>query len=417
MAMLGNVEGATPARYGEPDSRAAASGPTAPGFGLVLACCRWPPSEARNADIRDAAASVRDWNRFVWLANRHRVVGVVYDALSVAKPSLPSGVADALAGGARRIAWRNSVLSAETIRLQRALEAAAIPCLVLKGVALAKLAYGSLNTKHARDIDFLVPPDRAEAALQVLGREGYALYYPAKHLSDAQRRAVFCNAREMQLIRPAGKLLVEMQWRASGNPLLLRGVDARSATQRVSLPGGGSVNTLASDDLFAFLCVHGAQHAWSRLKWLADFNALASANTADIARRYRHAQGIGAGRCAGQALLLCRRLFDLALPDALAGELERDGGLQRLAAIALQTLTDEFAEAETGRGFFSKMRVMRGQFLLGRGMAFSIAQLRTEAVRILDVVELPLPAGLSFLYPLLRIPLWLWRHVRSAATR
>jgi hypothetical protein len=382
-----------------------------------LTCSRWPASEARDADIRDAAASVRDWDRFLWLVNRHRVVGLAYDALSVAKANLPAAVADTLAANARRIARRNFVLAAETVRLQRAFDAADVPCLILKGVALAQLAYGSPAIKHARDIDLLVPPDRAEAAQQVLEREGYALNYPARHLSDTQKRALFSNAREMQFIRPSGNFVVEMQWHASSNPALLKGVDARSRLQSVSLFHIGSTSTLASDDLFAYLCVHGAQHAWSRLKWLADFNAFAATDDGEMARRYRHAQSIGAGRCAGLALLLCRRLLQLRLPDALADELERDGRLRQLAEIAVLTMTDEFAEAEPGRGLIGKLRVMRGQLLLGEGLAFLIKQCRIESVRILDVVKYPLPPSLSFVYPVLRLPLLLWRRGRSVLDR
>ena len=43
-------------------------------------------------------------------------------------------------------------------RLQQLLDATDIPNVVLKGVALEQLAYGSLNKKQTRDIDLLVPP-------------------------------------------------------------------------------------------------------------------------------------------------------------------------------------------------------------------------------------------------------------------
>jgi len=58
-------------------------------------------------------------------------------------------------------------------------------------------------------------------------------------------------------------------------------------------------------------------------------------------------------------------------------------------------------------------RSFRTQFLLGQGSAFFAAQVRTAAVGIIDVISLPLPPYLHFLYPLLRLPLWLWR--RAAA--
>jgi hypothetical protein len=54
--------------------------------------------------------------------------------------------------------------------------------------------------------------------------------------------------------------------------------------------------------------------------------------------------------------------------------------------------------------------------LLGHGWAFFAAQVRTAAVGIIDVISLPLPPYLHFLYPLLRLPLWLWRRATAASS-
>jgi len=383
-------------------------------FLLVAACCRWPPSAVRDAAIRTAATGAVDWIRFLQLVQRHRVAGLVHDALSPAGIKPPSPIAENLAAQARRIARHNLFLAAETVRLQHSLETADIPALVLKGVPLAQLAYGSLKIKHARDIDLLVLPNRVEAALRILGHEGYALSYPAEYLSDTQRRAVLRYAREVILVSEGNNSPLELQWRLTNNPLLLKGVDAYSTPQSVYISEDVSVRTLAREDLFAYLCAHGAQHAWSRLKWLADVNALIATGAADSVHLYRHAQERGVGVCAGQTLLLCHRLFDLILPAALTDEIQSDSRSQRLATIAVQTMADPYAEAEAGRSLLGVTRVMLAQFLLGRGWAFYVAECRVASVRILDLIDLPLPPSLHFLYPLLRLPLWLWRRAMSA---
>lgn len=402
-----------PSRHGKVVAHSASAIETAE-FRLAAACCRWPPSEARNAVIRTTATGVTDWNHFLWLARRHRIDGLVREALASAEIELPSAVSAKLAARAERIAQRNAFLLTGTLHLQRALDAAKIPCLMLKGVTLAQLAYGSFKTKHARDIDLLVPPAFAPAALHVLEREGYALSYPAAQLDEAQRHAVFRYAREVQLRHHDKRLLVEMHWRPTNNPLLLQGIDAYAATQNVPLLDGG-VRTLAHEDLFAYLCVHGAQHAWSRLKWLADLNALLSASTVNLQQLYRYAESIGAGRCAGQALLLCNRLFSLSIPAMIKDEIVRDQIVERLERIAVEAMSDDYAEAESGRSFISALHVLFAQFLLGKGGAFLAAQFGVESVRTLDVVEFPLPRALQFLYPFLRLPLWLWRGAKSVA--
>jgi hypothetical protein len=410
------AEGAPTVRHYSSSGPCAASDALAPEFLLTAACCRWPATEARNVAVRNAAAGVTDWNHFLWLVRRQRVAGLVHDALLAAGIDLPSATAKKLGAWAARITRQNSVLAAETVRLQRALKAADIPVLVLKGVALAQLAYCSLGAKHARDIDLLVPPERAETAMRLLEREGYILASPAQHLSDRQRHSVVRYAREVELVHPDSHLIVELQWRAMDNSLLLQGVDAHSVAQSVPLSDGATVHTLGQEDLFAYLCVHGAHHAWSRLKWLADVNALV-ANDADFGRLYRHAQRIGAGLCAGQGLLLCQRLFALNLPEPLVDELGANQRVKKLMTIALDAMTAPRAETEADGGVAGVMRIVRTQFLLGQGWAFYAAQIRAMAAGPADVIRFPLPMPLHFLYPLLRLPLWLWRRSTSAHGR
>ena len=417
MTHQSDATGGTPAEPVDSLKAFAAGSGFAPTFALAAACCRWPPSESRNAAVRAAASAIGDWDDFLGQVNRQRVAGLVYAALTAAEIALPPAITARLTARAQQITRRSLGYAAETIRLQRAFEAANIPVLVLKGVALAQLAYGSLQSKDSRDIDFLIAPENVEAALRLLESEDYALSYPAGHLSKTQQRAVFRYAREVQLSHRDHKLRVELQWRATNNPLLLKGVDAHAPSQFVRLGDETRVRTLAQEDLFAYLCVHGAQHAWSRLKWLADLNALIAESSGSIERLYRHAQPLGAAYCAGQALLLCNQILELKLPPSLADEIERDGRSRRLAKMAVLTMVDGRAEAQTGRSFVSKIRVILAQFLLGKGWAFFWAEYRVEFVRIRDVIDFPLPAFLHFLYPLVRLPLWLWRRAVAAVTR
>ena len=385
-----------------------------PEFVLTAACCRWPPSLDRDAAVRAAAAAVRDWSEFSRLVRRQRVAGLAHEALRAAAIEPPASAAGELTAQVQRATRLNLLLAGETVRLQRLLDAAGIPALALKGAALAQLAYGSVPIKQTRDIDLLVAPEQAGAALQILEREGYALRLPARRLDTAQRRVLVRFGREVELLHRDNKLSVELKWRASDNRRLLLGVDAHSPTQSVALPGGVGLRTLALDDLFAYLCVHGARHAWSRLKWLADVNALVTADNADIGRLYRHARSIGAGLCSGQALLLCRRLLALPLPAGMAEEIAADRRVERLVAIALAAMFAPRTDTEMDGGIAGVTRYVHTQFLLGRGWAFYAAQCRVTAIAPVDVIRCPLPPFLQFLYPLLRLPLWLWRRARAA---
>jgi hypothetical protein len=394
--------------------RRAAGALASPEFRLVAACCRWPPSQSRHAAVQAAAAPIADWNTVVLAARRQRVVSLVYDALQAAGVPLPAAPAAEFARRAQAISRKNLLLATETCRLQTLLDAAGIPSVALKGVALAQLAYGSFKVKHTRDIDLLTPPGGALAAMALLERDGYALSFPSNHLSATQRRAVVRYSREVAFIHPDNGAFLELQWRVADNPELLKEVHAGSPTQNVVVADGLSIRTLARDDLFAYLCIHGAYHAWSRLKWLADLNAFIAAADADVMHLHRYAQAKGAGLCSGQALLLCQRLFALPLPDGLASELQGTARVRKLYAIAADAMADR-ARDEGGGGAAAAWRSFWTQFLLGRGWAFFAAQCRTASVGIIDVISLPLPPYLHFLYPLLRLPLWLWRRAAAPA--
>lgn len=74
-----------------------------------------------------------------------------------------------VARGIYRRTWYANQLAVRRIAavLER-LEAAAVPALVLKGFALAPLAYGDLGARPMEDVDLLVPPQRIEAATACL---------------------------------------------------------------------------------------------------------------------------------------------------------------------------------------------------------------------------------------------------------
>ena len=381
-----------------------------PAFRLACACCVWPPSPARDAQVRAAAQGV-DWARFLRVVARQRVAGLARDALSTAGVALPAQIDQRLSALSQGGAARALALGAEAVRLQRLLDAEKLPSLSIKGAALAQLAYGSLGLKSARDVDLLVAPDDAARAYEILKREGYVAVAPAKDPSPAQLQIVLELHKDLELHHPGRGLNVELHWRLIDNPVLLAEIGMGSASQEVRLLGG-ALRTLGDADLFAYLCVHGASHCWFRLKWLADLNAwLASRRADEMVGFYRHAERLGVEPCAGQALLLCNRLLGLPLPAALAPALQ-GRRLRLLAGVALDAMTGRDAEVEMIKRPFGPFRTLPAQFFRGRGAAFFLAQCGLLFRNLDDMLMYPLPRALHFLYPLLRLPLWLVRASR-----
>ncbi len=382
-------------------------------FELVAACCVWPPSPARDSAVVAAASGEIDWLLMARIAARQRVEGLVQASLAGAKVATPAGVAEALAARARDIAQRALARGAESVRLQGLLAETRIASLVLKGAAIEVLAYGELGRKDAWDIDLLVSPADAGRAMQVLHAAGYEITQP-RNLSPDQFALYVALARECEFFDPRSELTVELHWRLADGPVLLPNVSVGSPGQTVVLGHDRRLLTLAPGELFAYLCVHGAMHGWSRLKWLADLAALlGKENPQAIEQLYRRSLEFGVGLCSAQALLLCQRLLHTQIAPDFAAELKRIAGVSWLVRAALDIMAGG-GERELDSRRFATTRILLMQLVLCGSWRGAAAQIRYRAVSVHDRVVTPLPKGLEFLYPWVRAPLWLWRRLAGA---
>ena len=356
-----------------------------------------------------AAANGVDWRGFLRVAERHRIEGLAREALVRAGAPVDSGVARALGDQAARIARQGLIFAAETHRLQNALDAAGIGNLVLKGAALEMLAYGALGLKSAWDIDLLVTPQDASRARAVLENAGYALTSPPEpsplafaQWVDLAKECVFTHLRT--------GTPVELHWRLVDSDLLL-GLSARSAWQTVYLAPDMPVRTLATEGLFAYLSVHGASHGWSRLKWLADLGALlARCDAANLDRLLHSPEAVGAGVCPATALHLCRQLLGRPLSNAPGLAQGRNAKARWLAGFALHVMAGGGAREIAERPLLGELIVL-SHLLFADGGSYRRHEFGRLWLSVHDRRHIHLPGPLTFIYSLIRGPLWIWRRL------
>ncbi|HEX8527503.1 MAG TPA: nucleotidyltransferase family protein [Allosphingosinicella sp.] len=342
--------------------------------------------------MRDRAKGV-DWGFFLKVVRRHRVEGLAHDSLKQAGIALPAAIGSALAAEAQNIARQNLFFAAEAGRLHALLERASVAHLFVKGVTLNILAYASLALKRSCDIDLLVAPESYADACALLEQAGYVCTMPGPSRSDMLR---YSEAAKDTLWRhPGSGLVVELHRRLMMNPLLLPQVTARSPRQEVAVATNVVLPTLARDELFAYLCAHGAVTAWSRLKWAADVAALLEGeDEAGLEALYRRALALRPGRSIAQALLLLRRLFDLPLGADLAAELESDPVNRWLVRTAMRTMVQGGAAAELHEQRFGTARINLGAYLLGRGWRYKAREALQKLASVRSRGASPIPDGI-----------------------
>ncbi|MDT8759755.1 nucleotidyltransferase family protein [Sphingomonas psychrotolerans] len=345
-----------------------------------------------------------DWIEFHGLVQRHRIPGLAGAALCAADFAIPADVRSKLADEAQRYAARDLLHAAETARLQQIFDRAGVPAMFLKGSALGMLAYGRLGLKYSWDIDLLTTEPSALQALQLLEQHGYRLSGSGGLPRHALRRFTRFT-HEIELRNDRG-MTVELHWRLFSKPIL-SGVTGASETQTVDI-GGATVRTLREDLLVAFLIAHGQEHGWSRLKWIADLNALLAQKTEDeLAELHARAATFDLEAKTSAALLLCAQLFDLPLPEPLQAKLRRNRTVKRLVEADLACIAHPLSGQDLPVLSRASIALITSRF--GRGTGWRMALAELGALWTQPTKRARYPAALDFLYHLLRVPIWLLR--------
>jgi hypothetical protein len=383
-----------------------------PEFRLAAAFAMWPPSDCRTETIRRAAAGPLDWPRFLRVATRHQVIALVRDGLTRARVDAPPNIAQEIGAEADTLIIENLAMAREALRIQRLFDEAHLPVLFVKGATLAVLAFGDLGLRTSEDIDLLITYDTLPAATALLLRAGYRRFDPPPSMSSSQLRLVMPLRKDFGFVHQATGLRIELHWRLFLNPYAMAEASIMAASRVVPLAGAEGLRTLGDEDLFAYLCMHGALHWWNRLKWLADVNALLASTPEDrLAHLVQAAKARGTSRAAAQALLLCRKLLGAPLPSALTATLEKNLTLRWLEATAMNAMTTGQGEQDPHGVRFGTTRGSLSTALVSRSWRYRLAELRLQLTNPTDMQTLPLPQRLQFLYPILRVPFWVWRHV------
>lgn len=342
-----------------------------PELRLLIAACHAAFAEcAVDVEARDV-----DWQRLLALARRHRVEALCWQGLQRATPVVPTEIAEAFAARSAAIVEMNLRAAAECDRLRSTIQQNDIDCLFLKGLTLGSLAYPQPFLKMSWDIDLLIEGDSLRRAAQVLRAAGYNSIIPRSADDDRLERWHFTR-KESVWHREADGFTLDLHTRLADNPRMLSELGVNSPSQMVHVAAGIGLPTLAKDELFAYLCVHGASSAWFRLKWVCDLAALLRHDPeGEIARLYGRSQELGSGRSADQALLLAVELFGVRVPGGLERSMRSRPISRWLANLAMFQLASETAPTERPLGTAS---IHYSQLVLQPSWQFKMSELTRQ---------------------------------------
>jgi hypothetical protein len=286
---------------------------------------------------------------------------------------------------------------------------------VLKGVAIALRAFGRLGLRYNHDIDLLIPPEQMKHAIDLLERNQY-IRVPPHAGSDSSAILSWLDLhKDVELKHVRHGTIVELHGRLFDNPTLVPKINQNLQPQFVPLTKNARYQALPIDLEFTFLCVHGAEHAWSRLKWLADLGALLSqTDDTGVEHFYRVASGYGMARAAALAITLCAQLLETPLPPTIARFVASDWRVRYLRWIAIRSLTVGHGTTEIEATRFGTTLKNVSHYLLADGWRYWWSEIKFDW---LDTSNTQGLVRVGFLGSLLRPFLWVLHralHARRA---
>jgi hypothetical protein len=302
-----------------------------------------------------------------------------------------------------RVAQRNLFLAAEMLRLSSRFRAVGILAVPYKGPLLAAQAYGDFSLRAFMDLDFAIRQRDLPQGQELLLSDGYEAAFGPTPPTEGERP----TRSEYQFIRPAGRVVVELQTETTlryfPRPL---DFDALASRLRKVTLGGGELMSFSPEDTLLLLAVHGAKHFWERLLWIADIAELAQVvNGVAWPAVFARAAEMGVDRMLRLALFTAHHMLDAPLPGDVLQKVQSDSGTKRLGDGIRARF---FRGGEAQLPVFSRFRfrvATRDGFWQGIRYALRLATSPTDP----DRTALPLPTNLSRAHAWLR-PLLLVRR-------
>jgi len=363
-----------------------------PEFKLMLSCCRVIPGNEEVKRREEAFTDTIHEEVFWAFLLRHRVFPIAYYNLQQ-DARLSMGLKEKL----KQYSENNQRLALQSLqmqhRMQKVLEGQEFKGFFLKGVTLSDSYYGDPGLRHVMDLDCWVEERAIGSTTEWLYKEGYVSVPDIRQLNTRQLDFIKRTDHDLQFITEKSGLprIIELHWKLRG-PL-----------------GGFNLTPdkpMHEVDNFLYLCTHGTEHGWFRLKWLFDLPQIMDRIAFNWAEVRERAILLDCLDHLEITLMVLESMLNEPIPEVIKAQLHPSK-----YAIKLKYIHEAIASSSVFNDNDAKrlayLKYMR-----------SLSRKKINWVLILKYLTshndwklLPLPSSLFFLYFPLRPFLILWRRV------
>ena len=270
-----------------------------------------------------------DWEYIVDMATRHRLRPLLYYNLNKICPDkVPEDVLVSLREFYHSNVRKNLMMTGELVKIIEILESDDIKAIAYKGLVLAASGYGNIGLREFGDIDLFIDKSNALKVRNTMLSNEYELLPPIK-IEDSFYMKF--NA-EYRFINKKKSNIIEIKWKFEDdffsfpvNPQIL-------LEELIKLDINlFQVHTFSPSNNLLIICIHCANHSWSRLSWICDISEFIQSENIDWDDVLEKSDKLGVKRILLINLILARDFFDLNLPDDILSHLNSDSSAKQIS--------------------------------------------------------------------------------------
>ena len=372
---------------------------------LILHCLRVylktePPS--RISEFIEYHRTKIRWSVFFDLIIIHRVSPIVTKIiLTNYTEHFPKCIIRKLIIQSSKNQFQSMELAAETIKLVKSLETVGVRVLVLKGVALAIQLYDDIGMRPTHDIDLLVNQVDLNEVCYTLKNLGYKSndYELYQSFTEKQKAIVLQTSNHYKFIK--NRTIVEIHWRLSSFMNSKSNFENQYSDSETISISNHKIKIISIKENLIYLSVHGAMHAWCRLRWLMDIALLLSKKKCVI--NLKQLSGFEL-----QAIILVQTLLRVSIEISIKDQLKSPIINSAIKAVHYITKYPGVAPKRFSKKFFTLLDYF---FSISFEESFLNMFRRIATPNIADVLTISLPDKLFWLYYPLKPIIWVFRVI------
>jgi hypothetical protein len=285
-----------------------------------------------------------DWETVIAEARRHSLSPLLHHRIKLRGSDIvvPLQIVGKLRGDYLRSASVNIRRFGALTPVFKALKAAGVPTIVLKGAYLAEAVYGNIALRPMSDVDILVPKEdlgRADATLSAAGFTARDFHLPPPE-----------DENEFHYYSPAAKVLIEVHWEMTKPDYPFRlDVGLLWAAAVPARIAGVDVLALSPEDLLIHVGLHAAIHRFAYgLRPLCDLAEVVSRLAVNWDLFGQRARNAGLGRSVRLLLALAAELLGAEISESGLRGIETSPVPAELWEKAKESVFKEESEQWTG---------------------------------------------------------------------